>query len=97
MPGRSSSSGGISQELSSKTSCGDPVRWVSPVASERVGQLPIVNPLIHQVAEQLKLRPVVPDDPMSPAMCERGTLTRRIFRQLANALKPVMQRSRHLE
>lgn len=55
-------------------------------ASEGIGQPSTLISFIHQVAEESKLHPAVPHDPVSSAMCEIGTITRRIFRQLVKVL-----------
>lgn len=59
---------------------------VTPATSERTGQQCMVISLIHQVANRLKLCPIVPRDPMSPAICERGADTHSIFGQLVDIL-----------
>lgn len=42
--------------------------------------------LIHQARKEFELRPVVPHDPVSAAMRERGTVTRMMSRQLIDTL-----------
>lgn len=59
---------------------------VTPPASKRIDQRSTVISLMKQVAEELKLRPILPHDLISSAMCERGTVTREIFRQLVHGL-----------
>lgn len=59
---------------------------VAPTARERIGQRSIVIPLIHQVAEISKRYSLDPNDFMNLVLYERGIITRRIFRHLADAL-----------
>lgn len=54
---------------------------VTPAASEKIVQKATTVVLIHQAANELKLRPVGPHGPMSPAMRQRVTVTCRIMRQ----------------
>lgn len=60
--------------------------FVTPVARDRIDQKATVVGLIHRVAELLKLRPVLPHELMSSAMCERGTVTRKILWHVEDAL-----------
>lgn len=57
-----------------------------PAASTRAGQQSTVTSLIDQIAGKLKLRPVVPQDPMTSAMYERVTVTRRVFKEQVDFL-----------
>lgn len=57
-----------------------------PAASERVDQLYTVITLMDQIAQKLELRPVVAHNPMTPAMFDRGTVTRSISRHVVVAL-----------
>lgn len=59
---------------------------VAPDASEWIVQKATVVVLIHQAGTKLELRPVVPHDPRSTSMRERGTVTHRIFSKLADTL-----------
>lgn len=59
---------------------------VRSTAGERVGQQSLVITYLRQVTETFKLGPVVPCHPTSPSMYQREAATRRILRQIVDAL-----------
>lgn len=59
---------------------------MTPAARERIAHLTSVVGLIHRVAKEFKLSPLTSHDPTTSTMYERGMVTCRDFRQLADAL-----------
>lgn len=58
---------------------------MTPTGSERVVQKTTVVNLIYRVGKELERRPIFPDNPMSTAIHERGTVPSRVFRRLVDA------------